>query len=169
MQVVCCPYPCAVEYAKTQEAKREQSRQRRAEARKFRQESKTLSQLRKEAQLAFNAYIRERDKRQPCISCGAVSLNDPLTGGAWDCGHFLGIGAHSELRYEPLNAHKQCKRCNRDLSGNHGHYRKNLIERIGLEQVEWLEGPHEIPKYSREELIEIRKKFVKMKKDLDET
>jgi len=166
MQVVCSPYPCALDYAKTKQAKREQAKRRRAETRQAKQAMKTKPVLLKEAQGAFNEYIRTRDATQPCISCGAVNLSQKLTGGAWDCGHFLGVGAHPELRFEPMNAHKQCKHCNRDLSGNYGNYRKRLIERIGLAQVEWLEGPHKMPNYTRGELAEIRDRFRRMTREL---
>jgi len=78
-------------------------------------------------------------------------------GGVWDAGHFRSVGAAPEIRFEPLNCHKQCKSCNGTTIRNgsriyvttferqetvHKRYRANLIERIGLEQVEWLEGPH---------------------------
>ena len=39
--------------------------------------------------------------------------------------------------------------------GKSGHllgYRPGLIEKIGIEAVEWLEGPHEAKKYTIEEL-----------------
>jgi len=131
-------------------------------------------QLRK-AQPAFNAYIRERDAGLVCISCGRADgeIKDNYTGGKWDCGHFLTIGAHSELRFEELNAHKQCKSCNggsgRFTRKNHTvsqEYRERLIQRIGLAKVEWLEGPRDAKKYTASDLIEIRKTYKAKLKEL---
>ena len=52
----------------------------------IKEELKTVQDLMKEAQVAFNAYIRERDKGKPCISCGK-----PLKG-KYDAGHFFSSG-----------------------------------------------------------------------------
>ena len=54
------------------------------------------------------------------------------------------------------NCHKQCAPCNTHLSGNLVLYRVNLIERIGLHRVEWLEGPHSPLKLSIDDLRAIR-------------
>lgn len=122
-------------------------------------------------QAVFNQFIRTRDHDQPCISCGRSNAEVDQTdtwkyGGAWDCGHYLTIGSHPELRFEKLNAHKQCKNCNGG-AGNYTRknhtvrqdYRDQLIERIGLESVEWLEGPHESKHYTAADLIELRKEL----------
>lgn len=106
---------------------------------------------------AFNAWVRERDHGLPCISCGRHEheiKNDPC-GGTWDCGHFLTRGAHPELRFEPLNAHRQCKRCNSFKSGNATRYEEYLIARIGADKVAWLKGPHEPKRYTVEQLREM--------------
>lgn len=105
----------------------------------------------------FNIMIRERDFFEPCISCSRYDHEIPEhhTGGKWDCGHFLTRGAHPELAFEPLNAHKQCKHCNRDRSGNATRYEENLIKRIGADKVAWLKGPHEPKKYTVEQLREM--------------
>lgn len=128
----------------------------------------------KQAQTAFNAYIRKRDRFLPCVSCGRgeeeVSQQEGWKpGGAWDCGHYLSVGSHPELRFEPRNAHRQCKSCNGG-SANYARknhqvataYRVELIKRIGLESVEWLEGPHDAKKYTIQDL----KQIVKTYKDL---
>lgn len=106
-----------------------------------------MSELRRKAQTAFNAYIRERDAGEACISCGR--FHD----GQWHAGHYLTTAAHPELRFDPRNCHKQCAPCNNHLSGNLVAFRKGLVQRYGQELVDWLEGPHEPLKLSREELI----------------
>ena len=114
-----------------------------------------------EAQKAFNAFIRKRDDKLPCISCGKF-ITKVMPWGQYDCGHFLTRGGFPELRFEELNAHKQCKSCNggsgnfsqKDRTVREG-YRINLINKIGLDKVEWLEGPHEAKKYTCADLKEI--------------
>ena len=130
------------------------------------------------AQKAFNAFIRARDKSLDCISCKRTNEQVGDTdgwkvGGAWDCGHYLTRGAFPELKFEELNAHKQCKSCN---GGSDKYakktqlvkdgYRENLVDKIGLDKVEWLEGPHEPKKYTCAELKEIELRYKQKLKDL---
>ena len=104
----------------------------------------------KEAQQAFNAYIRERDALLPCVSCGRHHE------GQYHAGHYRTVGANPELRFEPLNVWKQCAPCNNHKSGDIVNYRIELVRRIGPEKVEWLEGPHNAKKYTIEQLQEIK-------------
>lgn len=123
----------------------------------------------KEAQKAFNAYIRKRDKGQVCISCGNMPNFGAYVGGSGiHAGHYLSCGAHPELRFEPLNCHVQCVNCNMHNSGNAVNYRVGLIKKIGLDKVEWLEGPHEPKKYTCEELKEIELRYKQKLKELGE-
>tara|TARA_R110002126_G_scaffold64861_4_gene165898 strand:+ start:103 stop:357 length:255 start_codon:yes stop_codon:yes gene_type:complete len=65
----------------------------------------------------------------------------------------MSVGGHSAaLRYDEDNCHKQCSVCNNYKSGNLSEYRSNLLKKIGLQKVEWLEGPHDPKKYVIEEL-----------------
>lgn len=64
-----CSPECAAEYAKRERVKKE-----RKEIRARKAAIKPRSAWLKDAQAAFNAYIRERDKARPCICCG-----QPLT------------------------------------------------------------------------------------------
>lgn len=121
-----------------------------------------------EAQAAFNSFVRLRDFDQPCISCDATDPPRKAFGGAWDACHYRGTGACPELRFEPLNCHKGCKNCNshgRAFSSKQetvrAEYRKRLIVRIGLADVEWLEGPHEPKRYRAEDLIAEKRKWQK--------
>lgn len=122
---------------------------------------KTRGQHAKEAQAAVNAWIRERDKALPCISCGTMADVQ------YAAGHFKSVGSTPALRFEPLNIHKQCNRnCNMAKSGNITEYRIGLIKRVGQEVVDWLEGPHEPKKYTIEELIKIKEKYRLMLREL---
>ena len=114
----------------------------------------------KVAQQAFNAYIRFRDSDDPCISCQRHHT------GQYHAGHYRSVGAHPELRFEELNNNKQCAPCNNHLSGNIADYRINLIKKIGVKKVEWIEGPHEPKKYTCAELKEIELLYKQKLKDL---
>lgn len=163
-----CSIPCARAAGPTLKAKKRAAEKRKT-IREAKQRLKTRSDHMRDAQRAFNAYIRERDEGRPCISCGRNDgeVRAQAVGGTWDCGHYRSVGASPELRFEPLNAHRQCKRCNRDMSGRVVDYRINLIERIGQEAVDWLEGPNEPCKYTIQDLIEIKLQFTKMKRELE--
>lgn len=143
--------------AQAEKAKRAEAKKARAAAkverestRKRKDAIKSKSDWAREAQTAFNAYIRARDEGLPCISCGRHHQ------GQWHAGHYLSTGARPELRYTESNVHRQCAPCNTHLSGNAVLYRIGLIERIGLSAVEWLEGPHEMPKCTAEYYRAIR-------------
>ena len=141
-------------------------------------EVKPLSYWMKRAQTQFNKFIRARDIGLPCVSCGATESEVEgqqgwKVGGAWDCGHYLSVGSHPELRFEQDNAARQCKSCNGG-SGNYSRknhqtardYRAELIKRIGLERVEWLEGPHEPKRYRKEDYQAIEAEYKAKLKEL---
>ena len=140
-QKVCGKVECAQAFARKTILKIEQ-KARKVEAKANHQRKMDLQPRRywvHKAKLYFHRYIRMRDKDQPCISCGAT-LQPNKYGGSVDAGHFRSVGSAKHLQFNPMNVHAQCKRCNRDLSGNHSEYRKGLIERIGMGNVEWLES-----------------------------
>lgn len=146
---------CAID-----KVKQDKDKQHRKEQRKARQKLKTKRELLKEAQREFNKYIRLRDKDGPCISC------QRFHSGQYHAGHYITVGSSPELRFEEDNCHKQCQPCNEHLSGNLIRYRVNLIEKIGLERVEWLEGPHQAKHYTREQILEIKKHYAKKAKEI---
>lgn len=159
MQKVCSP-DCAYALikAKAEQDRRKDAIKDRLSVRKRLDAMQTLPQLKKKAQTAFNAFIRARDEGRPCISCG-IKLSESGIGGGVDCGHFRSVGSAPNLRFEENNAHAQCKRCNRYLSGNAIEYRKGLIERIGLAEVERIEADQTVRKYTREFLIQLASEY----------
>lgn len=122
----------------------------RAETKRRKEKLKDRQDWAKDAQTAFNAFIRSRDEGQPCISCGRHHQ------GQYHAGHYLSVGARPELRYTESNVHRQCSPCNLHLSGNAILFRAGLVKKIGVEAVEWLEGPHEMPKWSIDDYKAIR-------------
>lgn len=117
------------------------------------QQVKPLSYFIKQAQQAFNEFIRYRDREQACISCGRHHE------GQYHAGHFRTTGANPELRFNEDNCHRQCAPCNNHLSGNLIAYRPALIAKIGQARFDALMGPHEMPKWKREDYIRIRDEY----------
>jgi hypothetical protein len=162
MQKVCCG-DCAISLGNLKKAKRErtQAAQERKETKVKLEKLKSRSDWAKEAQTAFNRWVRLRDADKPCISCGRHHT------GQYHAGHYMSRGARPELAYEPLNCHKQCSPCNTHLSGNLALYRQSLVREIGLQQVEWLEGPHDPKYYSADDLKAIKSKYTAMARELE--
>ena len=132
-----CSMTCVVQHGK-KAATASSDKRKRETLTKLKEKVKTASEWRVEAQSAFNAYIRHRDRHLPCISCDEKGRHEGI-GGYWDAGHFFSRGARSELAFNLWNVHKQCHRCNRYLSSNPQEYRKRLIIKIGIDKVEALE------------------------------
>lgn len=165
---------CAAAYICAQHDKREREEAKKARAtakverattRARKQALKRIPDLIREAQRAFNAFIRERDKDRPCICCGHP-LGAGDIGGAYDCGHYRSVGSAAHLRYHEQNAHAQRKSCNRWGAGRAVDYRIGLVARIGSDAVEALEADNTTHKWQRDELIAIKAKYVQKLKDL---
>jgi hypothetical protein len=159
-----CSVRCALDLAKqpaNQQLARKAIDQRERREIKVRKEKlKSRADHLREAQTAVNEFVRRRDAHLPCISCDSMpSDHDLITGSRWDAGHYRSVGACPELRFEPLNIHRQCVKCNRNLSGNAVEYRIRLVIRIGADQVAWLEGPHPARKYTVEEIKAIKAEY----------
>lgn len=147
LQKVCHNYKCAIAFNKKRDEeiamreKRKQERLQRDDLRERRERLKGVSEWQKEAQAAFNRYIRWRDYEKDCVSCGGglQHSGNYMTGSAVDASHYRSRGAASHLKFNVFNVHSACTRCNRQLSGNAVEYRIRLIRRIGIERVERLE------------------------------
>ena len=121
---------------------------------------KPISYFIKQAQQAFNDFIRYRDRHLTCISC------DRHHDGQYHAGHFRTTGANPELRFDEDNCHKQCSVCNNHLSGNLTAYRPALIAKIGQARFDSLMGPHALPKWTRDDYIRIRDEYRAKLRDL---
>jgi len=104
----------------------------------------------------FNAWVRERDKDLPCISCGKWSDTK-------EAGHYF-PSTVSSLRFNIRNVNGQCKQCNRHFHGNQVNYRKGLLAKYGSEKTEWMEIQADSAKrtnfkWERMELIELIIKY----------
>ena len=156
LQFVCTP-ECGYVYAR-----KAREKHNRKEYREAKEKLKSKADWLREAQTVFNQYIRLRDEKEPCISCGRFHE------GQYHAGHYLTTGAHPELRFNELNVHKQCAPCNNFLSGNIIKYRQNLINKIGLQQVLFLEGPHEPLKLTIDEIKDIKSLYRQKIKEFNE-
>lgn len=149
-QAVCGEIECAIAHGQSEKGRATTHKAladvERREIKVRKEKLKSRAEHLKDTQQAFNAWVRERDAELPCISCGRHHQ------GKYDAGHYRTVGSNPALRFEPLNCHRQCSPCNTQLSGNIVNYRIALVKRIGAEQVDWLEGPHEPKKYTIEEL-----------------
>lgn len=150
-QTVCSP-KCALQLAKqlSSRKKKQQEKAERAAWNKRKADVKPLKHWEDATQRVVNDYIRERDRDLPCISCGTWKTVQ------WEAGHFRSRGAASHLRYDEDNIHKQCHRCNAELSSNAIPYRAGLVVKIGSQRVEALENNNTPHRYTREELKSIR-------------
>ncbi|MDC9591733.1 recombination protein NinG [Xenorhabdus sp. XENO-10] len=164
-----CSLECTIELSNRniqRKEERELRRQRsieRQELKARREKLKSQSDWEKEAQAAFNKYIRARDYRRECVSCGCklVGSSNYLTGSAIDASHYRSRGAASHLRFNVFNVHSSCTRCNRQLSGNAVEYRIRLIKRIGLGRVEALESNNKTRKFNIDYLKRVKQIFTR--------
>lgn len=146
-QAVCSP-KCGLAIKDVNQAKARKSlaQVERREIKVRKEKLKNRADHAKDAQQAFNEWVRLRDADLPCVSCGRHH------DGQYHAGHYRTVAANPAIRFEPLNVHKQCAPCNNHKSGDIVNYRIELVKRIGTEAVEWLEGPHEPKRYTVEQL-----------------
>lgn len=160
----CCGPECALLHAQAGRASKD---------RKERQEGlaklKRRADWLKEAQTAFNAWVRARDADLPCICCGQFSTSTADVGGKWDAGHYLSRGSHPHLRFDERNVFKQRKGCNRPGGTTAASFRLGVIARIGLAAVEALEADQTPRKWSIEDLQGIKAHYRAKLKAIKET
>ena len=161
----CCSYSCETEYATKNVAKLVEDgkklRARESNKKKKELKSKDKQVLIKLAQVLVNKYVRLRDQKKPCVSCGTYQAK-------WDAGHFFSQGGNSSIRFNTLNIHKQCFRCNRMLSANLVPYKIEIVKRIGQTNFDKLEAKrNDIAKYNVEYLDKLIKVFRKKIKYLE--
>jgi len=123
-----CSVDCGYKYQQLLKSKKEKK-----ELSTMREALKSHKDYIKLFQAVFNTFIRMRDKDLPCVSCGVYKCEE------FHAGHMIPT-TYQYHRFNEDNVHKQCSRCNTYLSGNITSYRIELIKRIGIERVEYLEN-----------------------------
>ena len=161
-QAVCGEIACAIAHAPANQvrARKALADIERKEIKVRKEKLKSRADHLKDTQIAFNAWVRERDAELPCISCGRYHQ------GKYDAGHYRTVGSNPALRFEPLNCHRQCSPCNTHKSGDIVNYRIELVKRIGADKVNWLEGPHDPKRYTIEDLKTIKADYQAKTKEL---
>ena len=137
--------------AKAVRAEKRQDREKR-------EAGKSIRKLIAEAQTAFNAFIRTRDAKQPCICCGKP-FEPQRPGGSMDAGHYMSRGSSCQLRFDEANVHGQRKNCNRPGGTTRASFRAGMIARVGLAEVERLERDDGVHKWTHDELRAIRDQY----------
>jgi 5-methylcytosine-specific restriction endonuclease McrA len=148
MQKVCGPV-CAAKRVRAQKV------EERAQVRTRKEQIKTIPVLIREAQDAFNAYIRARDREKGCFVC-----HKPFPvgryGGDFDAGHVRSRGAAGHLRFNEDNCHGECKECNSSFGAKPHEIEAGAIGRIGQERFDVLRADNTPRKWTRAELRDIR-------------
>lgn len=154
-QKTCLNPECLVKQGRIEATKREAKAERaeRAETKAKLLELKPLQYWLKRAEKAVNAFIRERDKDQPCISCGTHDASE------WHAGHWISVGASSALRFAPANIHKQCHQCNWFEGGRASDYEARLPARIGQAEFDRIKFAPRARKWTREECRAIEAEY----------
>jgi hypothetical protein len=158
-----CSMEHLIEFSRSDAGKKIAQKAHRKQAAEQKERLKTRSDRMRDAQAAFNRYIRARDRGKPCICCGR-SQGDLKHGGAVDAGHYHSRGSAPGLKFNLFNCHSQLAYCNRYLSGNAIGYRAGLIDRIGLERVERLEQENSPRRFDAEYLDRVKRIFTKRAK-----
>lgn len=165
-----CGYKIAQKKLKAKERKdnaekKRQEKAERAKHRKRKQELKPISWYHNKARVACNAYVRERDKHDNCISCDKPLVFEYK----YDAGHYKTQGAHKWIAYDEMNVNGQCVECNQHKSGNEAAQRPRLVAKWGIEEIERLEMSARNlgeKSYTRDELLEIEAYYKKKLKEL---
>lgn len=155
---IVCSFLCSIEYVKQLKVK--QAKESKKELRVLKEGLKNRQDHLKELQTLFNKYIR-LSKESICISC-----KKNLNGFKFDAGHFRSVGACPSLRFFEDNVWPQCVRCNQHLSANLLEYRINLVKKIGVERVDFLEHDHEPKHYTIPEILELKEIYKQKIKEL---
>lgn len=119
--------------------------------------TKTVAQLKKDADKFFSKYVRYRDGEPrngeyiaECITCGVIKPIKQL-----QAGHFVSRRVNA-LRFEEENVNAQCTGCNLFKAGEQYLYAKNLDLKYGDGKAEELMSRrHETHRFTKEELEEI--------------
>jgi len=117
--------------------------------------------LKKELDKVFSRYIRLKEtyfvglrRMGKCVTCGKLLPFENL-----DCGHFISR-EYLIFRWAEVNAHIQCRYCNRFLAGNKKRYRDFMIQQYGKEFVKQMQKQkHEPFRPDKEWLLEKIKKY----------
>ncbi len=120
--------------------------------------SRTRTEWLNMLQVIYNKWIRLRDEKLNCISCGKKVINGHAS-------HLFSVGNYPNLRFNEDNTHLSCIECNLHLHGNIAEYTLRLPARIGQERfnklIEEKDKPLKLSLDEIKELIKIYKSKIK--------
>ena len=116
--------------------------------------------LKKEAAKKWNKEKKIRKEK-------LKTVQDLLKEAQINAGHYIASGKSKFLTFNEDNVHLQCEYCNTYLHANLVDYRINLINKIGIKKVQYLEeNRHKVKKFTRSELVDIIEKYKKKLKKM---
>lgn len=131
-----------------------------------REAMKGVPELTREAQEAFNRYVRLRDNGKGCFVCG-VTLRMGGVGGGFDAGHIRARSQASHLRFDERNVQGECKSCNAAGSTKDHEMRAAAERLLGKEAADALYADNRVHKWQRDELRAIRDTYRAKARDLE--
>lgn len=152
MGQVVCRGSCGIKKARADRLAAEKAERESVKRRK--EALKKIPELIADAQVAFNAFIRERDKDKGCFVCGRPFTDKP--GQVQHAGHVRSRGAAGHLRYNEDNCMGECEGCNGPHGAKPHQIKAGAIARIGQERFDALENDNTPHKWHRDELIAIK-------------
>lgn len=113
------------------------TKKRKADDGQPKKRTKRKPDLVKKLDRVFSLYIRLRDAMPSgfvrCISCGKIKRFEDV-----DCGHYFSR-THMATRFDEDNCNAECRSCNRMSADHLIGYRKNLVDKIGLNRIDRLD------------------------------
>lgn len=152
MGQVVCRGSCGIKKARADRLAAERAERESVKRRK--QALKKIPELIADAQVAFNAFIRERDKDKGCFVCGRPFTDKP--GQVQHAGHVRSRGAAGHLRFNEDNCMGECECCNGPHGAKPHQIKAGAIARIGQERFDALENDNTPHKWQRDELLAIK-------------
>jgi hypothetical protein len=164
---VWCSPSCGLEIAqdKKRKAAEKAALADRRETRAKLEARKGVPKLKKEAQEAFNRYVRVRDNGKGCFVCD-TPLEMGGVGGGFDAGHIRSRSNADNLRFDERNVHGQCKPCNAVGATKDWQMRAAADRLLGKAEAEALYNDNAPIKWTRDGLREIRDKYRALTKEL---
>lgn len=154
----CCSVECALKFNDEKEVKKR--------IKQMENNVTTLGMLEEAARVIFQKWVRLRDEKEPCISCGIAYAT------TWHGSHYFDAGVFSGIIFHPMNVNKSCDQCNGYKHGNKPGYRIGLVKKYGEEKVRELEllaNEKRNYKYTKQELIDIATVYKQKIKNQDFT
>jgi len=120
--------------------------------------SKNLSSAKKTCDQWFSKYIRLRDADAngmcKCITCDTAKNWKEM-----DAGHFMSR-RYMATRYDEMNCHAQCQRCNQYGAGEQYLHGKMIDALHGEGHADYLEEQSKkLTKYNKQQLMDLAKEF----------